>query len=83
MLDDCLPIDTMEKLSPEESGDLLMLTSLEEFVRFMRRTLPAEEAAVLTDSQLRALHAAMCERLQAKAGTALDLCESSRPAGQA
>jgi hypothetical protein len=82
MLEDCLPISAIETLSAQESGDLLMLTSLEEFVGFMRRTLPPEEAAVLTDSQLRALHQAMCERLQAKAGMALDLWESSRPAGQ-
>jgi hypothetical protein len=70
MLDDCLPLDTIENLSPEESGDLLMLTSIDEFVRFMRQALPPEEAQRVTDAQLQLLHKAMCERLQAKAGQA-------------
>lgn len=73
----------VEALSPEESANILVRTSREEFVRFMRRTLPPEEAHSLTDSDLHALHDAMCERLQAKAREALDSWESSAPAGRA
>lgn len=80
---EALPLDTIEKLSPHECADLLLLTSREEFVSFMRRTLPSEEARAFTDADLYALHEAMCERLRAKAGAAVDSWEGTVQAGQA
>lgn len=73
----------VEALTPQESADILTRTSRDEFVRFMRQTLPPEESHALTDSQLHALHEAMCERLHAKAGGSAGSWEGSMPAGQA
>ena len=73
----------IEDLSPQEAAGILARTSRSLFVRCMRRVLPPEDSHALTDSQLHALHAAMCERLHAKAGGRTGAWEVSMSAGQA
>ena len=65
------------------AAGILTRTSRGLFVRCLRQVLPPEDSHALTDSQLHALHEAMCERLYAKAGGRADAWEVSRPAGQA
>jgi|CXWL01.1.fsa_nt_gi hypothetical protein len=67
MLEDCLPLDDLHRLTPEESADVLKFSPREEFVWFMRRSLPPEDAQALTDEDLHRLHEEMCARLEAKA----------------
>lgn len=62
----------VDQLTPQESAGILTCTSEANFVKAMRRLLPPEESAAITDAQLHALHEAMCERLQAKVGTMMD-----------
>ena len=73
----------IEVLSPEEAAGILTRTSRGLFVQCMRQLLPPEDSHTLTDAQLHALHAAMCERLHAKAGGRTGAWEVSMPAGQA
>jgi len=72
MLDDYLPLDGIERLTPTACRDILTLMSQEEFVWFMRRTLPPEELERLTDRHLHVLHAELCKALQAKASRTID-----------
>lgn len=66
MIEECLPLEMIAQLSPEECAHLLRLGCREEFVWFMRRQLTQQENERVTDEELSALHAAYCESLRKK-----------------
>lgn len=73
----------IDQLTPQESAGILTRTSTAEFVKVMRLLLPPEDSRALTDAELHALHATMCERLEVRSRTALGSWERSAPVGRA